>query len=577
MYGVLRKKFRIVYDIDLFGKQPELYYKGKKKKVSFVGAFLTISYFVLYVIILIYKLIKLIKKEEVSFYETYVYTGGIPSINLTNENFYGGFALGNPPFIDETIYYPKVEFYRGVREGGIMKYVSEEIEVERCNLEKFGSRYKSLFKDQPIDSLYCVKNMNLLFEGYIYLEKHSYITVTFHKCNGTTKDGIECKDSSIINAYLYENALQFYIQDIDLTPQDYYSPTQACKKIMINPIYKHLYQKIYAYMQIVILETDEDIIGLKDFYKTENYLKYEESWVVSAPNEGRTFDELAPLCEINIQLSEKVLTQKRTFTKLIEIFGDVGGTMEFIFRVFTIIASFLTDKIYIASLINNLFFFNIDKKLIFIKEKQNNIKSQIKLDANRQICQKIPLPLKESRIIQNSGSKDMQLEVSWINRTLVPKRTKKKKKSNISKTSINSIEIKGISSRINANDKQNDDYNNQMTINEVDFNNQKINNQNDKDKNSNMESKSFINKIILNKLHFLLCYIFTKRKKNMKNILLEEAIRIIKDKLDIQNIFKKIYLQEINSLDINKNYIEMSDECKNKIKDYMNNNNNNLD
>ena len=70
MYGVLRKKFRIIYDIDLFGKQPELYYKGKKKKVSFVGAFLTISYFVLYMIILIYKLIKLIKKEEVSFYET---------------------------------------------------------------------------------------------------------------------------------------------------------------------------------------------------------------------------------------------------------------------------------------------------------------------------------------------------------------------------------------------------------------------------------------------------------------------------------------------------------------------------
>ena len=309
-----------------------------------------------------------------------------------------------------------------------MKYVSEEIEVERCSLKKFSSRYRSIFKDQPIDSLYCIKNMNYLFEGYIYLEKHSYITVTFHKCNGTTKDGIECKNSSIINAYLYENVFQFYIQDIDLTPQDYYSPTQACKKITINPIYKHLYQKIYTYMQIVIVETDEDIIGLKDFYKTENYLKYEESWIVSAPNEGRTFDELAPLCEINVQLSEKVLTQRRTFTKLIEIFGEVGGTMEFIFTVFTIIASFLTDKIYIASLINNLFFFNIDKKLIFIKEKQNDIKSQIKPDDNSQICSKIPPPLKESNIIQKGGFKEIKLEDSLINRTLAPKRLKKKKK-----------------------------------------------------------------------------------------------------------------------------------------------------
>ena len=38
----------------------------------------------------------MLKKSDVSFYEAYVYTEGTPEIELNNENFYGGFSLGNP-------------------------------------------------------------------------------------------------------------------------------------------------------------------------------------------------------------------------------------------------------------------------------------------------------------------------------------------------------------------------------------------------------------------------------------------------------------------------------------------------
>ena len=35
-------------DFDLFGKQPELYYKGKSKKASTLGIVLTVIYIALY-------------------------------------------------------------------------------------------------------------------------------------------------------------------------------------------------------------------------------------------------------------------------------------------------------------------------------------------------------------------------------------------------------------------------------------------------------------------------------------------------------------------------------------------------
>ena len=40
-------------------------------------------------------------------------------------------------------------------------------------------------------------------------------------------------------------------------------------------------------------------------------------------------------------------------------------------------------------------------------------------------------------------------------------------------------------------------------------------------------------------VYFWLC--FARKKKNIQNVLLDEGMKIIKEKLDIINIFKKIY------------------------------------
>ena len=44
--------------------------------------------------------------------------------------------------------------------------------------------------------------------------------------------------------------------------------------------------------------------------------------------------------------------------------------MEVVFSLFRIIPSFLTDILYEQSLVNNLFYFDLDKKIINIKEKK---------------------------------------------------------------------------------------------------------------------------------------------------------------------------------------------------------------
>ena len=88
-----------------------------------------------------------------------------------------------------------------------------------------------------------------------------------HSCHNKTKNGSDCKPKEVIEKYLYNNVFQFFIQDINLTPLDFYNPSQITQKIITGPVFKNLYQKIYTFMQIINVETDADYLGLSAFTK----------------------------------------------------------------------------------------------------------------------------------------------------------------------------------------------------------------------------------------------------------------------------------------------------------------------
>ena len=73
----------------------------------------------------------------------------------------------------------------------------------------------------------------------------------------------------------------------------------------------------------------------------------------------------------------------------------------------------------------------------------------------------------------------------------------------------------------------------------------------------------------------LCCFWRTTKKKNMNRILFEESSKILTETLDIINIFNNLYSVEIirKKLGIEVNGKEMSDNCKNSLQLFNNNNN----
>ena len=574
---LFENRLKYLYNIDLFAKDPELYYKGKRRRTSWIGFFFTILYFVLYIIIFMYKFIKMIQKTEVSFYETYAYLGDIPSIRITSENFYGGFALGKEtPFIDETIYYPKIDYIRRERKNGQVIETKQEIEAKICELNDFGPKYRELFKDKPLNQLYCLKDLdklNIELSGYNHLDIYSYLNIGVYSCNGTTKNGTQCKTFNETLPTLFSNIFSFYIQDIDLSPQYYHTPVQYGEKIIQGPLYRNLYQKTLGYFQIVNIETDQDFIGLNAFSKstTEKYLKYEEAWVISAPTEGYTYEKGFPICDITVQLSDKVLTQKRTFVKLIDILGDVGGSMGVILTFFNIITSALTSALYQTSLVNNLFSFDIHRKIIVLKEDKNNKIGNVLKEQSASKSEHSPKnigKLNEEKInIVNVLNNDQNINSNQliVNRPIkVPRRKNKTQQIDSIISNFNqSNDTRRLKSHyFSGTNVKNYDINNKNSV--TDIGSLNCNKINEEIKENN---KYIINKIEINRFYFIICFCCIKKRKTIQNVLLDEAIRIIKKKLDIMNIFKKL-LRDEEFPETFKKIIDMSDECKKNLEIY---------
>ena len=596
------KFLKRIIGLDLFDIEPGLYYKGKARKPSLYGFIFKIIYIIIYLSFCIYKIIRLIKRVDVTFFEAVTFMGEIPSLKLNKEDFYGGLALGAPdtyePFLDETIYFPKAYFKKGKRESNTWTWTTIPIELETCKIEKFGSKYKDIFNKKPLDKLYCIKEIDGTLEGHLHYETYSYIFIEMFPCINTTENNNHCKPLEIIDSYLNNTFILFYMQDVELNPTMYDNPVHARDKEVNIKLSRYLFKDIRAFFQIINVETDEDLIGFDTFAKTnvQKFLRFDSTTVFNYMHERSIYESGEPICDITLQLADQVLTHKRSYSKLITVLGDIGGLMEFFYSFIHIIASIISDIIYQKCLVSNLFEFDLDKKIIIIKketkkEKQQNISHKKTTAVNDTLKNYSRLSsLKQLPLINSSQNEEITIfskkhlneEKNKINNTpllinrnlkIVKNNNKLKIRSsfssNLGKYESNELKKKNYIKQIRKKNENNYVGNN-INIYYYDNNMKKEGNE---IKNLEInEQRKIISRIKLNWCCVCSCFCCIRKKKNVQNILIDEGMKIIVEKLDVINLFKEVYRAEKDQKNYinNDEIIEMSDECKLNLKDIYN-------
>ena len=564
-------------DFDLFGKIPEFYYKGRSKKSSIFGIVLTIIYIIVYIAFLIYKLVRMVNRTDVTFYDSYTFKG-LPSIKLTNNEFYGGFGMGG--IVDERMYYLEVNYTSKVKVNGQWVTNSTRLQTEICQLEWFGPAYQEIFADQPLSKYYCIRDVSgMVLEGYANLERFSFFEVLYYPCVGKTKDGRDCYDYNTKKKFFEKNVIELKIQDNDLNPTDFKHPVIRRQKDMNSPVFKDLYQLIYSYLQIVNIETDEDITGLNFFTNTirhEQYTKYENSFLIASPLFfGDILLSGGPIADVTLQLHAKVLTQRRQYTQLIDVLGDVGGLMEILFTFLNIVSSFVTEVLYDKSLVNDLFSFDINKKTVIFnsskykkglnKGDNTTIKDEQKFDLNNQIQDFKELENNKNIEIfskKNMDEQNINLKNNFSSSRKKLVKRKKTPRNSYFKYSNNALiqyKDQTIPNEKSKNNENKISFEENKKINIINKSNEIPGTANNKNISSDMNLKNvYINNWLV------CCFWCVNRKKNVNKVLFEEGSKIITQKLDILNMFNHMYMNEIieQKLEIEAKEVMMSDICR---------------
>ena len=352
--------------IDFFGKEPEFYFKGKPKQVTIIGRIFTCIYIVIYIIIFCYKLYRMTQRVDITFYDSYSNTDEIPKMKITDENFTLMFAIYDEnglAFIDETIYYPQAYYF-----DGEIKY----IDIVRCDPNKMTKEFIDYFGESEIEYYYCLNNVDFELQPFM-----NYIRIELFPCEDYEGEDY-CEPNEVIDEYLNNHLFMVFFRDIILTPLNFKTPVKDQIKFLNTEIYRGLGQYLHMEMQLVQIETSTNIIGF-DFLtepKTEQFIKFEHEEILPYP--GYNFEDNEEnynyaISIFELQLNDKILLEKRYYIQLLDVLGEIGGLMEIINSFFGVICSLIVDIIYEKTITNDLFSFNIDKKLILLKKINNTM------------------------------------------------------------------------------------------------------------------------------------------------------------------------------------------------------------
>ena len=529
-----------IKEIDFFGKFPEFYINRKPKHVTIIGRIFTYIFIFLYIVIIGYKFYRMTQRVDITFYDSYSISEETPSIKINNENFYLIFAIldkDDQPFINESIYYPKA-YYMGE--------VKKEIKLERCQMNKIGSKYKNLFSGYDLNNYYCLDKVDYIFNAY-----DNSILIQLFPCKNTT-DNNNCQSIEEIDEHINGRNFEIVFEDILVTPLNYSIPIKERTNFVFTTLYKNFGQFLYTEMQLVNVETSTNIIGF-DFLtnpKIEEFIKYDSLEIIPQPGyDLNDKNNNYSICDVQFQLNDKILTEKKQYLQLIDILGEVGGIMEFIFSFLNLIFNFIGDLLYEKSIINSLFSFDIKRKVIILKKRKNNeFKITEELNSDKNILRKQMTPTHDHIKYnyykgRNKSFNENDKYISDKNSVnyLIPKKNTLETNGNKDdKTIEKNKTIANKIIKLKSNKKSNSIIYNKIIAN--------------KD-NINFEtSKNYIlDKISLKKLLISKISCFSKYEKNAYKILLEETMNVVSKKLDIFNIFRMLFVVETNSNNFNLN------------------------
>ena len=537
-------------NFDIYSKKLGFYFKNHEKVGSYLGLFLSLVFIIVSLSLFIAQIISISKRNELNVYDSTIYAQEMPSIQVDKSQLYFAFGLEEPlssnRFIDEGIYVPKVAFVEKVKKNDELVTVNTtQLPLERCNVENFGENYQHLFTQNELNNSYCLKNFTnkLNFAGGYKYEKFNYMRLRIYPCVNSSANNYSCKPQEEIDNYLASGYFSILIKDFGLNPSNYTHPVVPTFQDLYTTIDKKIYRNYILNFGITEVHTDKGL--LNEHITKDRYFQYRKEIQTFTFRDEQEYYKGKSIILVQFKMDDAVIIQKRSYTKIAEIFSRIGGYMQLMNTIFLLITALVNKLNFDLKIINEIFKFDIKEnkatlKVNIFKEynSRNNTlnKKNSFLSIRKSIEEKKSIDL-EDKSKNNFITKEKDFNISEINisnnrinngkRNSMIKQDKYEILNSFGNPSLN---IYSIKSKAESKTKNNFDLYNKFNI---DIKNK------DKEKLSKNDDNENIN---LNILDYFCIRKNSKRYKYIK--LFNKWYRFYKKKMDIIHFFSLITIIE---------------------------------
>ena len=395
--------------LDIYSRRIGFFYNNRERISSYCGLFLTFIYVVASIILFIYYMILTTQRIEIRVYDSSLISQEMPVIDLNKNYFYFAFGLENPKtlnrFVDESIYIPEVVYIDRAKINGEFKTINRlTIPLEKCQEGTFGEDYQHLFAVGELANSYCFKDFdyNLTLQGGFKYEKMSYVRIKIFPCTNSTENNNKCKPQEEIDKYLTSGYFSILLKDIGLNPSNYTYPVIPTLQDLYTTVDRRIYKNYILTYGLTEVQTDTGLFDEQITYgKYFQFRKELENFVFREEEEFNSGNEIIL---VQIRLDDNILIQKRTYTKISEIFSRIGGYMQLMNTVFLLISLLMNKLDAELKILNSIFNFNIKEKKLTLKYRSLNSlysSNESKLAKN--------IEINTSSKNKNSNSKDSEL------------------------------------------------------------------------------------------------------------------------------------------------------------------------
>ena len=357
-------------NFDIYSNRIGFFFNKREKIGSYFGLFLTTSYILISLVLFLFLLIRTIERKEIKVYDSTVYSQTIPIIDINPNLIYFAFGLEDPNtsnrFVDETIYYVKVAFFdRSKINGEFNTTFRKDIDYEICKEENFGASYKNLFIKGELNNSYCLKDYNLTLAGGYKYDRMSYLRIRIYPCKNKTENNNHCKPQETIDNYFKGGYFSILTKDIGLNPSNYSFPVLSTLQDLYTTIDKQIYRDYILYYGITEIQTDIGLVFENiDIKRYINFRKETSSFYF---RDDKDYYGGKASCSVAFRLDDLIFVQKRTYTKLKEVFASTGGYMQLISTICTLLSLLPNKLICELKIMNGIFNFNLKKQKMMMK------------------------------------------------------------------------------------------------------------------------------------------------------------------------------------------------------------------